>query len=170
MKRTGLASLIGVKLKYFVFLIDFLSINSLINQQPSSFASFKPGLKDGAHHYIKGQASHGLQKPRVHQVVRWQNGSWLACGIKVSGSFPSIYTEILHLQFSSSPKVFAQFSLPAEVSSILNVQFSDVKNSGCACGFSVTILMCNYPNVHIAEWAKFRVLLSGVQVPDVFFS
>ena len=39
--------------------------------------------------------------------------------------------------------------------------------------------LCNYPNVQLsgcasilmcAEWAKFRVLLSGVQVPDVLFS
>ena len=40
-----------------------------------------------------------------------------------------------------------------------------VQLSECA-----TIRMCKYPHVHIAEWAKFRVLLSGVQVPDVLFS
>ena len=40
-----------------------------------------------------------------------------------------------------------------------------VQPSECA-----TILMCKYPHVHIAEWAKLRVLLSGVQVSDVLFS
>ena len=34
----------------------------------------------------------------------------------------------------------------------------------------VSILMCKYPHVHITERAKFRVLLSGVQVSDVLFS
>ena len=79
--------------------------------------------------------------------------------IKVPGSFPSISTEILHLYFSSSPKVSARFSLSLEanVSSILNVQFSDVEKSGCACGFCATILMCNYPNVQVSSCAYSRM-------------
>ena len=79
--------------------------------------------------------------------------------IKVPGSFPSISTEILHLYFSSSPKVSAGFSLSVEanVSSILNVQFSDVEKSGCACGFCATILMCNYPNVQVSSCAYSRM-------------
>ena len=51
----------------------------------------------------------------------------------------------------------AIIKVPANVSSIINVQFSDVENSGCECRFSATILMCNYPNVQVSSCAFSRM-------------
>ena len=156
MKRTGLASLIGVKLKYFVFLIDFLSINSLINQQPSSFASFKPGLKDGAHHYIKGQASHGLQKPRVHQVVRWQNGSRLACHTQGSRFIsPFIHWKLSPLLFLLAKSLRTIFVV-SRSKCFIHYKCAIFR---CAKLLMCMLFLCNYPNVQLSECATILMCI-----------
>ena len=96
---------------------------------------------------------------QFHLVERWQSGSRLVCHYEGAWFNSLSDTEIAFLHLTCSQKVTAQFSLSvqANVSSILNVQFSDVENSWCACGFCATIRMCKYPNVQVSSCACSRM-------------
>ena len=57
-------------------------MKSLINQQHSSFASFKPGLKDGVNNYIKALKTPG-------EDIFWSLLSDIESLLNVHGSFLS---------------------------------------------------------------------------------
>ena len=83
MKRTGLVLLIGaIMAVHCVVLIHFEYIKSLINQQHSSFASFKPKLKDVVSNYIKALKTPG-------EDIFWSLLSDIESLLNVYGSFLS---------------------------------------------------------------------------------